>query len=336
MKLTPSSAAKLSARWVGRLARRRFQPNGFILTYHRVAAPRVDPWNIAVAPDNFAGQMQVLAEYADVVPLLDLPGRLQRGLRGRPAAAVTFDDGYHDNLVAAKPVLDGLDLPATVFVPTGWIGDSRPMWWDRLSHALLTPEVLPERLLLHAYGRDFSWAQSEMARSDAPGHRARAGIHRQVWSRLRELHNDDARHEVLDALASTLGTDERPVADARPMTLAELRVLAVDGQFSVGSHSVTHPTMPSLSSEAKRREVEDSARHLEEVLGSRPATFAYPYGDLDVECAALVKAAGYELACSTREDLLWPAYDPHLLPRITVGNWSAAEFRARLCWYWRP
>jgi peptidoglycan/xylan/chitin deacetylase (PgdA/CDA1 family) len=334
MKLTPTLVAKLAYRWGTRVARRPMRPHGFILMYHRIASPVVDPWNISVSPENFAGHMQALSDFADVVPLEELPGRLRKGRRSRPVAAVTFDDGYLDNLAAAKPVLDALDLPATIFVPTGWIGDPRPMWWDRLSHALLAPDTLPESLALSAHGQDFSWQAPEVGRNDAAGRRARASLHREVWTRMRKLPDDNARQEVVDALVAMLDTDEGPVADARPLTWDELRDLAAGGRFSVGSHSVSHPTLPGLCSESKAREIEDSARQLEQFFGRRPGTFAYPYGDLDDESVELVRAAGYALACSIREDLMWEGDDPHLLPRIDVGNWSAGEFRKRLGWYW--
>jgi peptidoglycan/xylan/chitin deacetylase (PgdA/CDA1 family) len=137
--------------------------------YHRVAAPAVDPWNLCVSPQNFAGHMQALSEMADVLPLQDLPANLRSGRRSRAVAAVTFDDAYLDNLTTAKPVLDALNIPATVFVPTGWIGDPRPMWWDRLAHLLLAAEVLPETLEIHAQGEDFSWRNRMPTSPARPG-----------------------------------------------------------------------------------------------------------------------------------------------------------------------
>lgn len=336
MKLTPFLVAKLAYRFGTRLTKRSTRLHGFILMYHRVASPTVDPWNISVSPENFAGHMRALSETVDVVPLKELPANLRKGRRSRPVAAVTFDDGYLDSLLFAKPVLDEFDIPATIFVPTGWIGDPRPMWWDRLAHALLGPEVLPESLMLSSHGHDFSWREPEVNRKNAAGHRTRARLHREVWSKMRALSDDDARHAVVDELVAILGTDEGPVADARPLNQGELRTLAANGRFEVGSHSVTHPTLPGLPSDAKAWEIEDSARQFENIFDRRPMTFAYPYGDLDHESVELVRESGYSLACSTREDLIWEGDDPHLLPRIAVGNWSAGEFRKRLGWYWLP
>ena len=51
------------------------------------------------------------------------------------AVALTFDDGYVDNLVFGKPRLEAADLPATVFLATGYIDRFEPFWWDELQHS---------------------------------------------------------------------------------------------------------------------------------------------------------------------------------------------------------
>jgi peptidoglycan/xylan/chitin deacetylase (PgdA/CDA1 family) len=334
MKLTPYLVTQLATRWCVRLLRRPSREHGFILMYHRIAEPAVDPWNICVSPEHFAGHMQALCEMADVLPLDDLPYKLRSGRSSRPVAAVTFDDAYLDNLTTAKPVLDALNIPATVFVPTGWIDDPRPMWWDRLAHLLLAAARLPESLELREQGRDFSWREPGINGSGKAGRRCRARLHRTFWSGMRELANDDSRHAVLDALADALGMDEEPVSEARPLTHEEIRTLTADGRVRIGSHAVTHPTLPSLRREQKAWEIEHSAEQCRQLSGERPSIFAYPYGDLDAESVELVRQAGYSLACSTREDLVWEGDDPHLLPRIAVGDWSPGEFRKRLSWYW--
>ena len=53
------------------------------------------------------------------------------------AVAVTFDDGYVDNLKFAKPRLESAGVPATVFVTTGQIGRAGEFWWDELARIVL-------------------------------------------------------------------------------------------------------------------------------------------------------------------------------------------------------
>ena len=88
-----------------------------ILTYHSVGS-RDHEMN--VSPPAFREQMEWLARSANVIPLAEAAA-------SRPGVAVTFDDGYRDNLVHAAPVLEDLGIPATVFVVAGRRPDpSRP------------------------------------------------------------------------------------------------------------------------------------------------------------------------------------------------------------------
>src|SRR5947209_14504021 len=48
----------------------------------------------------------------------------------RRTVAITFDDSYQDNLAAAHTLAEH-GLPATFFVPTGYVGTERVFDWDR-------------------------------------------------------------------------------------------------------------------------------------------------------------------------------------------------------------
>jgi peptidoglycan/xylan/chitin deacetylase (PgdA/CDA1 family) len=83
--------------------------------YHRVARlPGYD--QLAVTPQRFEEQMAYLAAHCRVVSLAQAVNELERGGRLTPAVAVTFDDGYRDNLTHALPILRRYNIPATVFV----------------------------------------------------------------------------------------------------------------------------------------------------------------------------------------------------------------------------
>jgi peptidoglycan/xylan/chitin deacetylase (PgdA/CDA1 family) len=77
---------------------------------------------------------------------------VQRGWRGatftdavlRPpwprTLAVTFDDAFLSVSTRARPVLDELGLPGTVFVPTGFVGERRYLEWPGIDHWSSTPD----------------------------------------------------------------------------------------------------------------------------------------------------------------------------------------------------
>jgi O-antigen/teichoic acid export membrane protein/peptidoglycan/xylan/chitin deacetylase (PgdA/CDA1 family) len=113
-----------------RLPRRRGRPAdaGTIIAYHAIGscAPADDTDNLFLPTRIFEQQMDYLARKRTVVPLDDIVrGSLPRN--GRPAVAITFDDGYRSVLTEAGPCLQRFGFPATVFVPTKWIG--QPSGW---------------------------------------------------------------------------------------------------------------------------------------------------------------------------------------------------------------
>jgi len=99
-----------------------------ILAYHAVGPVQSadDPLRLFLPPEVFAKQMHFLARHRRVVPLAEVIDH--RYERGRPRVAITFDDGYRCLLEHALPVLEKCGFPATLFVPTGMIGDRNR--WD--------------------------------------------------------------------------------------------------------------------------------------------------------------------------------------------------------------
>jgi peptidoglycan/xylan/chitin deacetylase (PgdA/CDA1 family) len=67
-----------------------------------------------------------------------LVARLRSRNLPQNAVALTFDDGYSDNLRQARPILEVAGVPATVFLTTGRIGGSEEFWWDELARTVLT------------------------------------------------------------------------------------------------------------------------------------------------------------------------------------------------------
>ena len=79
------------------------------------------------------------------------------------------------------------------------------------------------------------------------------------------------------------------------MTWDELRAVVADG-VEVGSHTITHPRLPSLSDVELERELNASRRRFEDELG-RPCRFlAYPYGEENRRVHDAARAAGYQAA----------------------------------------
>jgi peptidoglycan/xylan/chitin deacetylase (PgdA/CDA1 family) len=320
---------------------RRPRPRGLILMYHRVTAGIADPWRLCVSPENFAQQLDELKRSWRVTSLEELATRTDGGGRPLPVA-ITFDDGYADNLHAGVPALADRGLPATFFVVSGMVDAAREFWWDELERLLLRPGSLPAAISIPMARerRQFPIGAAAAAAIDPVVVSAaarpweasagtRLGFFYSVWQALQTL-DDDGRREALAAIRDQLSSGDTPRPSHRIMTAAELRRLAATPRIAVGAHSVTHAALSAHDPDDQLREMERSKRDLEAMIERRVRGFAYPYGDLGPTTSRLAELAGFEFACTTEEGLVSAQSHPFELPRVAVGDWDGPTFAARL------
>ena len=305
--------------------------------YHRIARPPVDPWGLAVRPQHFQEHLDVIRRSRRPFPMSEFVDRLERRALPGNAVAITFDDGYVDNLREASPRLHAADVPATLFLATGPAGQGFEYWWDELARAILCrSDALecdvdlagqPYRLALPADEapalRTRAWRAWEEPRT------AREAAYLALWRRVRELasHQRDA---VMKGLRETLSVPAPDPTDL-PMTEREVAELAAGGLFEIGGHTVTHPVLPALAPAGRRREILEGKRACERIAQRPIAGFAYPHGALDADCRAAVRECGFSWACSTEErGVTGRQYDLYALPRVGVLDWDGGAFERAL------
>lgn len=109
-----------------------------VLVYHSISSP-AEPMagDIDVSPARFEQQLNWLARSGKVVSLEETLNHA----RG-DAIAITFDDGYRDNLTVALPLLEKFNLPMTLFVVAGFVGSDGYLSGEELqeiaNHPLIT------------------------------------------------------------------------------------------------------------------------------------------------------------------------------------------------------
>lgn len=110
--------------------RNHFIPTGFIVLYHRVANAVNDPHLLCVSPENFKVQVAFFKENFKVMPIVQLVQEIRYGKLKRNSLAITFDDGYADNLHNAIPILKEYNIPATIFITMDSVGQEL-FYWDK-------------------------------------------------------------------------------------------------------------------------------------------------------------------------------------------------------------
>jgi peptidoglycan/xylan/chitin deacetylase (PgdA/CDA1 family) len=330
---------------LGSLVRNKLSPPAIILAYHRVAELNTDPWGLAVSPQNFSAQLEVLQTAYKPDALSSL---VDTGSRAHTtnAVAVTFDDGYADNLLTAKPLLEQSGIPATFFIPVGGIDARMEFWWDALERIILQTDSLPELLTLATANGPSDWSTSR--ENDPPRHGSSSGgslgptgrfdsqvspVRIRLYYRLWELLMDACpteRARLVRQLHDWSGVPLDARESHRTLTRDELIQLSDGDQMSVGAHSVTHTPLSLLDYKSQREEIERGKQSLERLLGASPLGFAYPHGDHDERIRQLVADSGYAFACTTQSGVVLRSTPRFQLPRCTVLDWSGGEFSARL------
>jgi peptidoglycan/xylan/chitin deacetylase (PgdA/CDA1 family) len=299
----------------------RHRGTAVILVYHRVLRPTdleeiFIQAGMYVLDDVFDMQMRFLKDAFEVVPLMDLLARWRTGARDlRRYCTITFDDGWLDNYVSAYPILRQYGMPATIFLPTAFIGTPARFWWDELACLLrscwLTRQENQRSDVLAQISRPYPWL-AELAQNPTEERLDRA---------VEKFKNvpEQQIHEWFDTSWRTL--DMRACPQQRVLlNWQEVEEMSAAG-ISFGSHSCTHRILTRLTRQELRKELRDSRDSLcQRPIRSIPV-FCYPNGDYNVNVVEEVRQAGYEAAVSGRfglergiPDDLWR------LKRIGVHN----------------
>ncbi len=320
-------------------------PRALILTYHRVENLESDPQMLCVTPECFAQQMYVLRKHFRVVSLTHLVNQIKSGGDISGMVAVSFDDGYADNLLLAKPVLEQHEIPATAFIASDYIGGQATFWWDELEAIFLDKQSLPQKLRLVVDGQRYSWdfAGDALRASDEekPGawhvgcetipsrrHRAYQTLHQVLYTRASE-----EREALLDKLRAWSGLHPHARQSHRTMTQEELSRLAASPLIEIGAHTATHPALSMLTPQQQGIEIRSGKSRLEQMIGRETTSFAYPYGSLtsfNDTSSKLVREAGFALACTTFCDSVRLGCDTYQLPRLPARNWNGDDFERYL------
>jgi peptidoglycan/xylan/chitin deacetylase (PgdA/CDA1 family) len=275
-----------------------------VLAWHNVEPTWCFPASRGAGARGLERQLAFLGRRCNVVPLADALRALDRDDPLPPrAVALTFDDGYRDQLELAAPMLSRLGLPATFFLIPGLLDGTARAWWELLAWTVTRSTrdavVWEGRILgLRDDGerrRSLATVLEELKRRDHPG-----------------------RNAALDELKDRCSPDGKLEEHASFLDWDGARQLVRQG-FMVASHSLNHAVLAQEPTPAQERDLTLSRRRLERELDVPVELLAYPNGkqpDYSQATIAAARGAGYSHALTTVEGWNRPSTAPYEIRRF--------------------
>jgi peptidoglycan/xylan/chitin deacetylase (PgdA/CDA1 family) len=320
--------------------RQALEPKAAVLMYHRIVDLSVDPWQLAVQPHYFEEQLQVITKSYNVVPVPELITALQKKTLKHRTVCLTFDDGYTDNLLFAKPLLEQYQCPATFFIPSAYTGKQQPFWWDELEALLLAAPALPSVFNATINGKSFDFNLGTAAvltpehitkhkgwAWPQPAPDQRCALYLLLWEELKPLPYEEiqtAMQEIRNWSGYTPSFDKAGL----PMDKMQLHEMAANPLFRIGLHTATHPALAYHPEDVQYSELAENKKVLQPYQPLNAV--AFPYGNYNKSTISVLRRQRIDAGFTTEEKKVTPHTNPHCLGRFQVKNWNGADFKKAL------
>lgn len=226
--------------------------------------------------------------------------------RRRRFVAMTFDDGYADNLTHALPVMERFEAPFTVYITTDMVEPDGHLWWLGLAKLFRDRDAVE----VAPMGRSF--------RTETVRRKVAAGVAVGSW-----VHADGSRAALLNDVFRRYGVSVAAATAEVGLSRGQLAELHRHPLVTIGGHTTTHPHLPGLDDADAIREIRDNREYLEDALDDQIEHFAYPSGACGPREATLVARAGFRTAVTVEQRCLFRTAEERslmFLPRCTANG----------------
>jgi len=264
-----------------------------IFTYHRIFPKQEDWWSVSYTyPEEFEHQINFINKHFKVLSLKELlelsnNGKLFTETYKR-TAVITFDDGYKDNYIYAYPILKKYNIPATMFLATGFIDKNRVYWWDRVGY-----------IFYHSQKKEIDLGDLGKFSLTSPNEKSNSL--KRLLSKLKSL-PDQTKEVIIDNLKK-ISKVEIPFSLGKDLMLSweEIQDMTLN-HIEFGAHTVNHPILTNIPLEQAEKEIIKSKQILEAKLQKNIKAFSYPNGkekDFNDDMIAILAKSGFEYAVTT-------------------------------------
>ncbi len=327
------------------LLKRRAANRCIVLMYHRVIPDNIrslslSHGSITLGVTAFKEQMKYVANHFMVLPIDEVCRHLCTGKAFPPKSVlVTFDDGWKDNYTHAMPVLKENKISALIFLSTGFIGNKKSFWQERMAHLMwqAAEHSKSNPNMIDALKSVFEGAQiSPLMETQGMNRRSL------IWNLIQKVKSleytriDEIIHQLESIIPVAAGAEaDCKSGDGEFLSWEEVRQMHRDG-IDFGSHGVNHLILDKKGVDVDY-ELAQSKIDIEARLGRPTLAFSYPNGNCNPMIAEKVKSQGYDLAFGTEFGYNSTSSNRFVLKRINVPQ-NAGEniplFLGRILGLW--
>ncbi len=314
----------------GHHTRHSKEPELLVLMYHRIL-PQNDPRalreepGMMVTPNTFRLHLELVKQHFKIVSLSDWVA-LKKAGKPLPdkACAITFDDGWADNYQYAFPILNELQVPATIFLVADMIGTSQCFWPERLTNIMA---AIATRYSQHWSHPELAWLQPEGGYkfNETPPTSEEITV---LIAGLK-AYSDTEMHNRLTHIEDTLQLNTGDLSVSL-LNWQQIDEMLASNLVSIGSHTCHHIRLNNtIPTTQMREEIVNSKQLIEKHTGKTVDAFCYPNGDYCPEAVALVEQ-NYATAVTTQSGWNTQHTNMHLLQRIGIHQDATADKTAFL------
>lgn len=185
--------------------------------------------------------------------------------------AITIDDGYQDFYHYAYPLLKKYNIPATLYITTGFIENKGLLWPDKVS--FLLDNVVPPRT-------EFRFGSFKLEGGYISEEKKAENWHDLINYLLSV--EDTKKNDCISSLADSWDITLPNVAPEqyKPCTIEQLLEMQANG-IEIGGHTINHPSLSKLSKKEVKQEVLGCENWLKQNLSKQIRSFCYPNGKKD-------------------------------------------------------
>lgn len=290
-----------------------------VLAYHRVMDVDENyPFDIELISAScrqFEEQIEYISKYYTAITLEQLVECVENDLSlPDNSILITFDDGFEDNFKNAFPILKRYNVPATIFISTGYISSNNTFWFDELAYFILNVE---DEALVKVLKYNF--------KGDVKGE-TRREILEEVMEYVKLISNNSRLKLISDLYAEnqfTYKKEHKMICNT--LTWEQVREMDLS-LISFGSHTVNHPILSQLDDKNLGEELSISKQCIEEKLQHSIDCIAYPVGThfaFDKKVIDCTKNAQYKLGFSYVSGInKWPLDNCYTIKRLHVERYT--------------